>query len=82
MEKQLRLNDKLLARVFHSGHYTNDQISEAFLINEGLDLTIGSFEENLDTKRPIRWFHAYGLELMSQNPLIFTIHYRTKIPSK
>jgi hypothetical protein len=78
IEKPLRENDKLLQAIYFSGHYKNDQIFEEFLINAGINFQIGTFEENLLTKRPIRWYHSFGLELIDKKLRIYTIHLRTK----
>jgi hypothetical protein len=79
LEKQLRQNDQLLEYIYKSRHYKDDRISEEFLLDSGINMEIGNWEENLDTKRPIRWYHAFGLELVSKIPRIYTIHFRTKI---
>ena len=77
VEGTLRACDQLLEALYNSPLYREEQIGEAILKNLGLDFTTGTLEENLDTLRPIRWYHAYGVELVDKVRRIYTIHYRT-----
>lgn len=77
-EALLRQNDKVLEVLMESEFYKDDQIEEATLKAFYIPFNIGTLEENLLTKRPIRWFHAFGLELVDKAARFYTIHYRTK----
>ncbi len=76
-EKLLRDCDEKLEVLMESGFYKNEQIAEDVLDAFEIDQTIGSLEENLDTGRPIRWYHAYGIELIDEHKRHYTIHFRT-----
>jgi hypothetical protein len=78
-EDQMRHNDKLLEALFEMDEYgQKDYITESALRYTGVNFEIGSWEQNLLTKRPIKWFHTYGLELIDKTNKLFTIHHRTK----
>lgn len=77
LEEQLRSADKLLEVLLDSDFYKEEQISEATLEALAIPMNIGTLEENLLTLRPIRWYHAYGLELVDKIQRLYTIHYRT-----
>jgi hypothetical protein len=76
-EKQMRDCDEKLEILMESGFYKDDQIVETVLDAFAIDQTIGSLEENLDTARPIRWYHTYGIELVDDSKKLYTIHLRT-----
>lgn len=77
LEEQLRTADKVLEVLLDSDFYQEEQISEATLEAFAIPMHIGTLEENLLTHRPIRWYHAYGLELVDKTQRLFTIHSRT-----
>lgn len=77
-EEQLRHSDTALEVLLNSHFYNNELIEESIILSLGIDINLCSLEKNLDTGRPIRWFHAYGLELVDKTNRLFTIHHRTK----
>jgi hypothetical protein len=78
-EEILRRNDFILEVLNESEFYKDEEISEEILKGFAINMAIGTLEENLLTRRPIRWYHSYGLELINTTDAIYTIHYRTKI---
>lgn len=76
-ERLLRDCDEKLEKLLESGFYKDDQIAESVLDAFAINQTIGSLEENLDTARPIRWYHTYGIELVDDSKKFYTIHLRT-----
>ncbi|HWJ27294.1 MAG TPA: hypothetical protein VNS32_12180 [Flavisolibacter sp.] len=78
-EKCLRQADQILEAIFESELYQEEQISEKTLQGFKVPLNIGTLEKNLQTERPVWWFHAYGLELIDREKRLYTIHYRTNI---
>jgi hypothetical protein len=76
-EKHLRDCDEKLEILLESGFYKDDQIAEDVLDAFAIDQTIGNLEENLDTNRPIRWYHTYGIELVDDRKKLYTIHLRS-----
>ena len=77
-EQVLRQSDKILERLYNSPNYNDDKIEETVLLYSGVNFKIGTWEENLITHQPIRWYHAYGLELVERENRFYTIHFRTK----
>ena len=76
-EMILRHNDTTLESLYDSDFYQAELIQESVLLGCGIDLSACALEKNLDTGRPVRWFHAYGLELVDKVNKLYTIHYRT-----
>lgn len=78
LEKIVRRCDKILEGIYNSPNYKEDKIEETVLLHSDMNFNIGTWEENLITHHPIRWYHAYGLELVDRENRFYTIHFRTK----
>lgn len=79
LEEVMRSADKVLEVLLDSNFFQDELISEETLQAFAIPMNIGTLEENLLTRRPIRWYHAYGLELVDKTGRLFTIHYRTNL---
>ena len=77
LEKILRHCDTTLESLYESDFYQDEIIQESVLLSCGIDLSACTLEKNLDTGRPVRWFHAYGMELVDKENRLYTIHHRT-----
>lgn len=76
LEKFLRHNDTTLESLYDSNFYQDELIRESVLLCCGIELSACTLEKNLDTGRPVRWFHAFGLELVDKEKRLYTIHHR------
>lgn len=80
LEKELKRNEKILIKLMAGPSYRDDQIAEIFFIHEGFNFDVSSDTKlNSKTRQPIRWSHAYGIELKDSMIKTFTIHKRNKI---
>lgn len=77
LEKILKHNDTTLESLYESNFYQDELIQESVLLGCDINLNACTLEKNLDTGRPVRWFHAYGVELVDYENRLYTIHHRT-----
>ena len=81
-EKKLRECDQKLELLMKSNFYNNEKIEQVLLAKFDIDQSIGSLVLHLDTGRPIRWYHSFGIELVNERLKLYTIHQRTNISMK